>query len=161
MAFNDFIKKVIYGDDNDSEYDQENDSFQQDNEQLNEEQFNAQANYQQSQESAQNTSYGYHQTQNMNMTSGSAIEMKVVKPDNLENVTQIANHLLERKTVLLNLEDTSRETSRRLLDFLNGVAYAINGKLKRVAKFTYVVTPNNVEVSGEQIIDTQEKQEIV
>ena len=102
MAFNDFIKKVIYGDDNDSEYDQENDGFQQDNEQLNEEQFNAQANYQQSQESAQNTAYGYHQTQNMNMTSGSAIEMKVVKPDNLENVTQIANHLLERKTVLLN-----------------------------------------------------------
>jgi len=159
MAFNDFIKKVIYGDDNDSEYDQENDGFQQDGEQMNEEQYTAPNNYQQPQEAPQaNAPY---QSQNVNMTSGTAIEMKVVKPDTLETVTQIANHLLERKTVLLNLEDTSKETSRRLLDFLNGVAYAINGKLKRVASHTYVVTPNNVEVSGEQIKDTQEKQEIV
>ena len=90
-----------------------------------------------------------------------SIEMKVVKPDRLEAVTQIADHLLDRKTILLNLEDTNRETARRLIDFLNGVAYAINGNLKKVANCTYVITPSNVDVSGEQIKDSQENNELV
>ena len=87
--------------------------------------------------------------------------MKVVKPDRLEAVTQIADHLLDRKTILLNLEDTNRETARRLIDFLNGVAYAINGNLKKVANCTYVITPSNVDVSGEQIKDSQENNDLV
>lgn len=91
------------------------------------------------------------------ISSGSSIEMKVVKPEKLESVTQIADQLLARKTILLNLEDTNKETSRRLIDFLNGVAYAINGTLKKVANNTYVITPSNVEVSGEQLHETQEK----
>jgi len=90
-----------------------------------------------------------------------SIEMKVVKPDRLEAVTQIADHLLDRKTILLNLEDTNRETARRLIDFLNGVAYAINGNLKKVANCTYVITPSNVDVSGEQIKDSQENNDLV
>ncbi len=91
------------------------------------------------------------------ISSGSSIEMKVVKPEKLESVSQIADQLLARKTILLNLEETNKETSRRLIDFLNGVAYAINGTLKKVANNTYVVTPSNVEVSGEQLHDSQEK----
>ena len=94
-------------------------------------------------------------------STGSSIEMKVVKPDRLEAVTQIADHLLDRKTILLNLEDTNRETARRLIDFLNGVAYAINGNLKKVANCTYVITPSNVDVSGEQIKESQDGNEIV
>ncbi len=93
---------------------------------------------------------------NVSVSSGSSIEMKVVKPDRLDAVTQIADHLLDRKTILLNLEDTNRETARRLIDFLNGVAYAINGNLKKVANCTYVITPSNVDVSGEQIKESQE-----
>lgn len=91
------------------------------------------------------------------ISSGSSIEMKVVKPEKLESVSQIADQLLARKTILLNLEETNKETSRRLIDFLNGVAYAINGTLKKVANNTYVVTPSNVEVSGEQLHESQEK----
>ena len=85
------------------------------------------------------------------ITSGSAIEMIVVKPEKLETVTQIADYLVDRKTILLNLEDTNKETARRLIDFLNGVAYAINGDLRKVASNTYVVTPSNVELTGEKL----------
>ena len=81
------------------------------------------------------------------IASGSPIEMVVVKPQKLETVTEIADHLVDRKTILLNLEDTNKETARRLIDFLNGVAYAINGDLRKVATNTYVVTPSNVELS--------------
>ena len=83
--------------------------------------------------------------------SGSNLELKVVKPARFDNVSQIANHLLNRRTVVLNLEETNKETARRLLDFLSGVAYSINGNLKRVANNTYVITPCNVDVSGDQL----------
>ena len=95
------------------------------------------------------------------ISSGSSIEMVVVKPEKLETVTQIADYLVDRKTILLNLEETNKETARRLIDFLNGVAYAINGNLKKVANCTYVITPSNVDVSGEQIKDSQENNDLV
>ena len=98
---------------------------------------------------------------NVRVSTGSSIEMKVVKPDKLESVTQIADQLLDRKTILLNLEDTNKETARRLIDFLNGVAYAISGNLKKVANCTYVITPSNVDVSGEQIKESQETGNII
>ena len=52
---------------------------------------------------------------------------------------------------MLNLEATNKETARRILDFLSGVAYSIGGQLKRVANNTFVITPNNVDVSGDQM----------
>ncbi len=80
-----------------------------------------------------------------------AVELKVVKPERYGNVKQIADHLLKKRTIVLNLESTNKETAKRLLDFLSGVAYSIDGQLKRVATNTFVITPSNVDVSGEQM----------
>ena len=91
--------------------------------------------------------------------SGSNLELKVVKPERFDNVSQIANHLLNRRTVVLNLEETNKETARRLLDFLSGVAYSINGNLKRVANNTSVITPCNVDVSGDQLKKKEERRD--
>ena len=85
--------------------------------------------------------------------TGDALELTVVRPDGFEAATQIADNLLNQRTVVLNLEATSKETARRLLDFLAGVAYSISGKLKRVATNTYVITPSNVGVTGETMKD--------
>ena len=93
---------------------------------------------------------------NVSVSSGASIEMVVVKPEKLETVTQIADYLVDRKTILLNLEETNKDTARRLIDFLNGVAYAINGDLRKVATNTYVITPSNVELSGEKLSTSQE-----
>ena len=87
---------------------------------------------------------------NTSLSSGAPIEMRVERPKSYEEVGPIADHLLERKTILLNLEAADKETIRRLIDFLTGVAYAIGGDIKKIAKRTYVVTPKNVDVSGEQ-----------
>ncbi len=102
--------------------------------------------------------YGNAQDDGMQV-SGSSLELKVVKPERFDNVPQIANHLLNRRTVVLNLEDTNKETARRLLDFLSGVAYSINGNLKRVANNTYVITPCNVDVSDGPIREKHQKEE--
>ncbi len=93
---------------------------------------------------------------NIRVSSGASIEMVVVKPEKLESVTQIADYLVDRKTILLNLEETNKDVARRLIDFLNGVAYAINGDLRKVATNTYVITPSNVELSGEKLGTNQD-----
>ena len=80
---------------------------------------------------------------------GAALELKVVRPESYDAAGKIADHLLNRRTVVLNLEATNRETARRLIDFLSGVAYSINGKIQKVATNTVVITPSNVGITGE------------
>lgn len=96
------------------------------------------------------------------ISSGAALEMKVVKPERFDEVRQIGEHLLARRTVVLNLEETNKETTKRIIDFLCGVVFSIDGQIKKVANATYVVTPKNVDVSGEQkevaAEETQNKQ---
>ena len=83
-------------------------------------------------------------------SNGNALELKVIRPEQFEAVTQIADHLINSRTVVLNLEATNKETARRMIDFLSGVAYSIEGNLKKVANNTFVITPGNVAVSSEQ-----------
>lgn len=54
---------------------------------------------------------------------------------------------------MLNLEAASKEISRRLIDFLSGVAYANEGQIKKVANCTYIITPYNVGIMGEDLLD--------
>lgn len=82
---------------------------------------------------------------------GAALQMKVIRPETFASVSQIADHLLSQRTVVLNLEATNKETARRLIDFLSGVAYSIDGSLKRIANNAYIITPSNVDVSGESL----------
>ena len=62
---------------------------------------------------------------------------------------------------MLNLEDTNKETTKRIIDFLCGVVFAIDGQVKKVANATYVVTPKNVDVSGDQPEAPAEEQQPV
>ena len=78
---------------------------------------------------------------------GGGIELKVVRPEHFEDVSTIADHLLNSRTVVLNLEAANKEVARRFIDFLSGVAYSIDGQMKRVANNTYIITPNNVDVT--------------
>ena len=81
----------------------------------------------------------------------SAVQVVLVKPTRFEDAPSVADHLNARKTVVLNLEAANRETSRRLIDFLSGTAYATRGSIKKVANCTYIITPANVDVLGELI----------
>jgi len=89
------------------------------------------------------------QTGAISSSASASLEMKIVKPEKFEDVTAIADHLLERRTVVLNLENANKETVRRILDFLTGTTYAIEGQIKRAANSTYVITPKNVDVSAD------------
>ena len=81
------------------------------------------------------------------------LQVVLVKPDRFEDVTSIADHLNERKTVVLNLEAANRDVSRRIIDFLSGVAYANHGNIRKVANSTFIIVAHNVDVMGELMLD--------
>ena len=77
------------------------------------------------------------------------LQVALFKPERFENAAEIADHLRDRITVVLNLEQTNKDIARRLVDFLSGVAYAQDGKIKKVAVNTYLITPFNVNLLGD------------
>ena len=78
---------------------------------------------------------------------GGNIELKVVRPESIAEVSVIADHLLRGCTVVLNLELLEMETITRMLDFLRGVAYTIDGEISHVSKATYIITANGIDIS--------------
>ncbi|MBQ2676628.1 MAG: cell division protein SepF [Clostridia bacterium] len=92
----------------------------------------------------------------VNIHATTQLQVVLVKPDTFQDATSIADHLNNKRTVVLNLESTNREISRRLVDFLSGVAYANKGQLKRVANSTFIITPFNVDIMGDVLLDELE-----
>ncbi len=82
---------------------------------------------------------------------GQSSGFMLAKPKEFEDCTGIADSFALGKTIMLDLSQTDKVTSRRALDFLSGVAYARNGKLSRVSGMIYLVTPAGVDVSGEMM----------
>ena len=87
----------------------------------------------------------------VNIRAATQLQVVLVKPERFENASEIADHLREKRTVVLNLESTNKDIARRLLDFLAGVSYAQEGKIKKVAISTYIITPYNVDILGDLI----------
>ena len=87
----------------------------------------------------------------VNIHATTQLQVILVKPERFENAAEIADHLREKRTVVLNLESTNKDVARRLLDFLSGVTYAQDGKIKKVAVSTYMITPYNVDIMGDLI----------
>lgn len=85
----------------------------------------------------------------VNVNATTQLQVVLVKPERFDDASAIADHLNDKRTVVLNLESTNKEVSRRLVDFLSGVAYANNGQIKRVANSTFIITPFNVDIMGD------------
>lgn len=81
--------------------------------------------------------------------SKAMLQVVLAKPERFDDASAIADHLNEKRTVVLNLESANRDVARRLIDFLSGVAYANGGQLKRVANSTFIITPYNVSITGD------------
>ena len=87
----------------------------------------------------------------VNIHATTQLKVVLVKPERFENASEIADHLKDKRTVVLNLESTNKDVARSLVDFMSGVAYAGEGKIKKVAANTYIITPYHVELEGDLI----------
>ena len=84
----------------------------------------------------------------LNMNSNKQ-EVVLFRPSSFNDTSKAADDLRNRKAVLLNLENVDKAMSRRVVDFLSGCAYAIDGKVKKVAQATYLFCPHNMDVVGD------------
>ena len=87
----------------------------------------------------------------VNINAKTQLSVVLVKPEKFEQAADVADHLRERRTVVLNLEQTNKDVARRMVDFLSGVTYAQDGKIKKVANSTFIITPYNVDILGDLI----------
>ena len=93
----------------------------------------------------------------VNISATAKLQVVLFKPERFgEETRAIADELLKTHTVVLNLENTSKDMSRRIIDFLSGVAYANRGKIKRIATSTFIIIPNNVDLTGDDLLDELE-----
>lgn len=89
------------------------------------------------------------------------VQFVLFKPEAFDkDITTMADELIKKNTVILNVEQTNKDVSRRIIDFLSGVAYAHDGKVSKVAEDTYIIMPSNVKLSGEDVIDEVESDNI-
>ena len=97
----------------------------------------------------------------VNINATAKLQVGIFKPERFgEETRSIADELMKTHTVVLNLEDTNKDMARRILDFLSGVAYANNGKIKRVATNTYIIIPSNVDLTGDDLLDELENSSV-
>lgn len=93
----------------------------------------------------------------VNINATAKLQVALFKPERFgEETRAIADELMQTHTVILNLEDTNKDMARRIIDFLSGVAYANHGKIKKVAVNTFIIIPNNVDLTGDDLLDELE-----
>lgn len=80
---------------------------------------------------------------------GLDMSVSVVKPVSVEETRTITENLLNGVTVILNLEGLDLEIAQRIIDFTSGAAFAINGNLQKISNYIFLVTPTNVDISGD------------
>lgn len=99
----------------------------------------------------------YDENKVVNINAKAQLQVVLFKPISFGEETRIiADELLRRHTVVLNLERTEKDVAARLVDFLSGVTYANNGKIKKIATNTFIITPYNVDLTGEDVLDELE-----
>lgn len=142
MSFMDKIKSVMNAPDDDYDYDETPETSEND--------FSA--SYTRDEEPVNSGK----KNKVVNIHATTQLQVVLVKPEQFADAQSIGDHLNDKRTVVLNLESTPKDVSRRLVDFLSGVAYANHGTIKRVANSTFIITPYNVGIMGDMLMDELE-----
>ena len=83
-------------------------------------------------------------------SGGDDVQVHLVVPRNFNDAQQVADQFKRKVPVILNLQTTDHELSKRLIDFASGLTYALDGGMQRIAEKVFLLTPRNVEVSAEE-----------
>ena len=77
------------------------------------------------------------------------LKLVVMQPETFEDARDIANHLKNKKPVVINLESVERSVSQRIVDFLSGAVYALDGNIQKVSNGIFLIAPYNVGIMGD------------
>ncbi len=85
----------------------------------------------------------------VNIHTNNAVKVVIIKPRDFDEVTVICDNLRNRKIVLVNVTELDQKVAQRLLDFMGGASYVLNGQLQEIEKHVYLLSPSNVDVSSD------------
>ena len=85
----------------------------------------------------------------VNRTVGNKQEVVLFRPSNFNDTSKAADDLRNRKAVIVNMENVDKAMARRVVDFLSGCVYALDGDVKKIAQSAYLFCPHNMEISGD------------
>lgn len=83
--------------------------------------------------------------------AGNAMGIKVMKPTSFEDSQDICDVLLAGKATIINLEGFNVELAQRVMDFISGAVYAANGRLHQISAYIFIISPENVEITGDYL----------
>ena len=86
---------------------------------------------------------------NMPQTQGQAIKMVISQPTSFEQSDEICSFLKEKKSIIVNLEYVNKDVARRIVDFISGGVYALDGYIQKVSNSIFLVAPSNYEITNE------------
>ena len=86
---------------------------------------------------------------NMQQSQPNAIKMVISQPTTFEQSDEICSFLKERKSVIVNLEYVNKDVARRIVDFISGGVYALDGYIQKVSNSIFLVAPSNYEITNE------------
>lgn len=85
----------------------------------------------------------------VSLHSAQNLKIVVARPASFEQVLNFASDIKNRRPVVLNLEDTDAETARRIIDFMSGATYALEGTMQKISTYIFTFVPSNVGISGD------------
>jgi len=85
----------------------------------------------------------------VNIHTTTQLKVVVMQPENFEEATDIADHLKSKKPVVINLESMEKDVARRIVDFLSGAVYALDGDMQKIANGIFLIAPYNVGIIGD------------
>ena len=153
MSFWDNVKKFAqpYSEEDYDEYEEEMDSYEEETQQPASRSGRRASPFssavQESAPAAPAASTGFN-GQVLNMSSGKQ-EVVLFHAKTFDDAAKAADELRKRKAVILNMENVDKSLTRRVVDFLSGSVYALDGRVKKVAQSTYLFCPHNMDVVGD------------
>ncbi|NLK87183.1 MAG: cell division protein SepF [Clostridiaceae bacterium] len=89
------------------------------------------------------------QSKVVNIHSNSQFKVVIMQPETFDDARDVCDHLKNKKPVIVNLENLTKETAQRVVDFLSGSVYAVDGDIQKVSTGIFMIAPSNVEVMGD------------
>ncbi len=90
-----------------------------------------------------------HQNKVVNIHSASQFKVVVTQPETFDDAQDVCDHLKNKKPVIVNLEELDKELAQRIIDFLSGAVYALDGNIQKVSSGIFVIAPNNVDIMSD------------
>lgn len=89
------------------------------------------------------------QSKVVNIHSTSQFKVVIMQPESFDDAQDICDHLKSKKPVVVNLEDIEKELAQRIIDFLSGSVYALDGNIQKVSNGIFLIAPNNVDIMSD------------